>query len=174
MDQELTPEQLDAVARASVGGLCEINYAPTGDPQWLPDKSEVATAESWETKPVPEERLCVGVDFHMGAEQFALLRRGHIPHVMEDKWFICFDEGESEIRLYRSWTGYCIFRGKVEELPGSEYVITKVLINDAEGQYHGASIDESIALFCVLVARKAGIPDEFCWERRLEEQRKRR
>lgn len=25
MDQELTPEQLDAVARASVGGLCEIN-----------------------------------------------------------------------------------------------------------------------------------------------------
>lgn len=38
MDQELTPEQLDAVARASVGGLCEINYALTGDPQWLPDE----------------------------------------------------------------------------------------------------------------------------------------
>ena len=27
---------------------------------------------------------------------------------------------------------------------------------------------------CELVARKAGIPDEFYWERRLEEQRKRR
>lgn len=46
MDQVLTPKQLDAVARASVGGLCEINYALTGDPQWLPNKSEVATAES--------------------------------------------------------------------------------------------------------------------------------
>ena len=92
----------------SAGGLCEINYALTGDPQWLPDKSEVATAESWETEPMPKERLCVDVDFHMSAEQFALLRRGHIPHVMEDKWFIYFDEGESEIRLYRSWTGYCI------------------------------------------------------------------
>lgn len=64
-----------------------------------------------------------------------------------------FDEGESEIRLYRSWTGYCIFRGKVEELPGGEHVITKVLINDAEGQYHSTSIDESIAL--VLRARRA-------------------
>lgn len=174
MDQELTPEQLDAVARVSAGGLYEINYALTGDPQWLPNKSEVATAESWETEPMPEERLCVGVDFHMGAEQFALLKRGHIPQVMEDKWFMYFDEGESEIRLYRSWTGYCIFRGKVEELPGGEYVITMAIINDAEGRYHGASIDESIALFCALVAREAGIPDEFYWERWLEEQRKRR
>lgn len=32
MDQELAPEQLDAVTRASVEGLCEINYALTGDP----------------------------------------------------------------------------------------------------------------------------------------------
>lgn len=174
MDQGLTPEQLDAVARASVGGLCEINYTLTGDPQWLPDKSKVATAESWETEPMPKDRLCVNVDFHMNAKQFALLKRGHIPQVMEDKWFMHFDEGESEIRLYRSWTGYCIFRGKVEELPGGEYVITKVLINDAEGQYHGASIDESIALFCALVAREAGIPDELYWDRCLEEQRKRR
>ncbi len=47
-------------------------------------------------------------------------------------------------------------------------------INDAEGQYHGASIDESIALFCALVAREARTPDEFYWERWLEEQRKRR
>ena len=60
------------------------------------------------------------------------------------------------------------------ETPGGEYVITKVLINDAEGQYHGVSIDESIALFCALVAREAGMSDEFYWERRLEEQRKRR
>lgn len=165
MNKKPTQEQLDAIAFAHIGGPCEMNYAITGDPQWLPVDREVATAESWKTEPMPEERLCVGVDFHMGAEQFALLRRGHIPHVMEDKWFIYFDEGESEIRLYRSWTGYCIFRGKVEELPGGEYVITKVLINDAEGQYHGASIDESVALFCALVAREAGIPDEFYWER---------
>lgn len=68
MDQELTPEQLDAVARASAGGLCEINYALTEDPQWLSDKSEVATAQSWKTEPMPKDRLCVGVDFHMGAE----------------------------------------------------------------------------------------------------------
>lgn len=46
MNQELTPEQPDTVARVSAGGLCEINYALTGDPQWLPDKSEVAAAES--------------------------------------------------------------------------------------------------------------------------------
>lgn len=174
MDQEPTQEQLDAVARASVGGLCEINYALTGDPQWLPDKSEVATAESWKTEPMPEERLCADVGFHMDALQFALLRRGHIPHVMEDKWFMYFDEGESEIRLHRSWTGYCIFRGKVEELPGGERVITRVIINDAEGQYHGASIDESVALFCALVAREAGMESEFYWDRWIEEQHKRR
>lgn len=45
MDQELIPEKLDAVAHVSTGGLCEINYALTGDPQWLPNKNEVATAE---------------------------------------------------------------------------------------------------------------------------------
>ena len=174
MDQKPTQEQLDAVTLVSAGGLCEINYALTGDPQWLPDKSEVATAESWKTEPMPKERLCADVDLHMSAEQFELLRRGHIPHVMEDKWFMYFDEGESEIRLHRSWTGYCIFRGKVEELPGGEHVITRVIINDAEGQYHGASIDESIALFCALVAREMGMSDEFYWEKWLEEQRKRR
>lgn len=174
MTQELTPEQLDAMAHASIGGLCEINYELTGNPQWLPDKSEVATAQSWETNPMPEKRLCADVDFHMNAEQFDLLRRGHIPHVMEDKWFMYFDEGESEIRLYRSWTGNCIFQGKVEELPGGEHIITRVIINDDEEQYHGASIDESVALFCALIAREMGIPDEFYWDRWLEEQRKRR
>lgn len=53
-------------------------------------------------------------------------------------------------------------------------MITRVIINDDEGQYHGASTDESIALFCALVALGVGIPDEFYWERRIEEQRKRR
>lgn len=174
MDKEPTQEQLDAIALAHIGGLCEINYALTGDPQWLPDKSEIATAESWETNPMPKDRLCVEVDFHMDAEQFALLRRGHIPQVMEDKWFMYFDEDESEIRLYRSWTGNCIFQGKVEEFPGGERVITRVIINDDEEQYHGASIDESLALFCALVAREAGMPSEFYWNRWTEEQRERR
>ena len=68
MDQKPTQEQLNAVTLVSAGELCEINYALTGDPQWLPDKSEVATAESWKTEPMPEERLCADVDFHMSAE----------------------------------------------------------------------------------------------------------
>lgn len=174
MNKKPTQEQLDAIAFAHIGGLCEMNYAVTGDPQWLPVDREVATAESWKNKAMPPERLHVDVDFRLSAYEFARLKFGHIPGMMEDKWFIYFDEGESEIRLYRSWTGYCVFRGKVEELPGGERVITKVIINDAEGQYHGASIDESIALFCALVARYADIPSRAYWERWLKEQRERR
>lgn len=170
----MNQEQLDAVAVAHIGGLCEINYALTGDPQWLPDKSEVATAESWKTNPMPPERLHVNVDFRLSANEFARLKQGHIPGMMEDKWFIYFDEDESKICLHRSWTGNCWFQGKIKEIFSKEYAITEVIINDAEGQYHGASVDESLALFCALVAREAGIPSSVYWERWLEEQHKKR
>ena len=174
MDQELTPEQLDAVARASVGGPYEINYALTGDPQWLPDKSEVATTESRKNKAMSPERLHVDVDFRLSAYEFARLKFGHILGIMEDKWFAYFDEDESKICLHRSWTGNCWFQGKIKEIFYKEYAITEVVINDAERQYHGASIEESLALFCALVARYADIPSRAYWERWLKEQRERR
>ena len=34
------------------------------------------------------------------------IRAGHIPEMMEDKWFIYWQD--DRLFFHRSWTGYCI------------------------------------------------------------------
>jgi hypothetical protein len=45
---------------------------------------------------------------NFSAAEFAKLKDGLIPRVMEDKWFIYFDE--PYLFLHRSWTGKPVYR----------------------------------------------------------------
>jgi hypothetical protein len=75
----------------------------------MPDSEPdpIAVRASWQTLPLPEARVDLGFAASYSNEDFARIRRGIIPHEMEDKWFIFF--GEPWLYLHRSWTGACIY-----------------------------------------------------------------
>ena len=50
---------------------------------------------------------------HYSAAEFTLIRKGLVPEVMEDKWFI-YHEGGS-VFFHRSWTGAAVFRVDFQE-----------------------------------------------------------
>ena len=61
----------------------------------------------WEIEPLPQQRTTVVLDQAFSPEEMNLVRAGHIPEVMEDKWFIYWQD--ETLYFHRSWTGYCIF-----------------------------------------------------------------
>ncbi len=42
-----------------------------------------------------------------------IVRKGKIPVDMDDRWLICYKE--SVLYFYRSWTGNCIYKVKIDE-----------------------------------------------------------
>ena len=67
-----------------------------------------AELKDWKTKPMPEKRQPFPLEMDLTAEELELLRLGHIPRGMDDKWFRCFADGV--FCIFRSWTGFCIYQ----------------------------------------------------------------
>ncbi len=67
-----------------------------------------ATRSDWKTKEMPEKNEPFPLEMDLTAGEFSLLRQGHIPQEMEDKWFLFFEEGV--LYVCRSWTGFCIYQ----------------------------------------------------------------
>jgi len=78
-----------------------------------------ASSSSWKRKPFE-----VGVPIRYRAvfsvEQFARLKIGLIPQVMEDKWFIYYEP--PHLFLHRSWTGQPVYRLALQEVEGGAEV----------------------------------------------------
>lgn len=66
-----------------------------------------ATADSWQTQPMPWRVTLVRLNIRVPLEDFRAVEMGHIPQEMEDHWFMYCADGH--IRWYRSWTGMCVF-----------------------------------------------------------------
>ena len=66
-----------------------------------------ARKDDWKTMEMPEqnEKFILEADFT--DEQIEVLKRGHIPKAMEDKWFR-YAEGDT-LYIHRSWGGICLF-----------------------------------------------------------------
>ena len=61
----------------------------------------------WNTVPMPEENDTFTLNSVITKEQYEILKRGHIPRAMEDKWFWYFED--DKLYAHRSWTGYCVY-----------------------------------------------------------------
>ncbi len=62
----------------------------------------------WKTQEMPAQNAPFPIQMDLTPEELALLRQGHVPRGMEDKWFRCFVDGV--FYIYRSWTGFCIYQ----------------------------------------------------------------
>ena len=80
----------------------------------------VVKKSDWKTLEMPEQHTQFVLHRPFTEHQMQILRCGHIPQEMEDKWF-WYMEG-STLYAHRSWTGVCVFR--VDFKPDNNHLVT--------------------------------------------------
>ena len=143
-------------------GLGNFNGLMKGN-DGMPAKDKVATADSWDILPMPGGKGQVSrlhTDIEITPEMMETLRKGHIPEVQEDHWFMyCTDNC---VRYYRSWTGDCAFEAFFHE-KGNRTVIVRVHINRSLCSF-GVNGDASgLALLRYLITAETGGDSERAW-----------
>ena len=98
---------------------------------------KIVGRNDWKTHAMPEQHDEFTFRRPFSSGQMALLKRGHIPRAMEDKWF-WYMEGNT-LYAHRSWTGFCIYR--MDFKPDNNHIVT---VNRDPEQYSCSSIDEDI------------------------------
>jgi ribA/ribD-fused uncharacterized protein len=104
----------------------------------------IAGKNDWKRLDMPRQRDSFILRRSFTARQMDVLRRGHIPQEMEDKWFR-FMEGDT-LFAHRSWTGTCIYR--IDFRTDDHHVVT---VNRDPEQYGCTSAAEDAQkLNCLL------------------------
>jgi hypothetical protein len=70
----------------------------------------IASRSSWKATLIVNPKK-ISIDVHFTADQFAIIRRGFIPQVMEDKWFIFYED--TQLYFHRAWTGAGIYQAQI-------------------------------------------------------------
>lgn len=143
-------------------GLGNLNGIIEGG-NGLPNKMQVATADSWKTMPMPDDDSDVSLvetRIEILKRDMGIIRKGHIPEVQEDHWFMyCTDNC---IRYYRSWTGMCAYEAYYHE-EEQVFVIDKVIMNHHLCEF-GVNGDEAgLALLRYLLVAETGANAEEAW-----------
>jgi hypothetical protein len=76
------------------------------------------------------------------------IQLGFIPEEMEDKWFI-YEEG-GWLNFHRSWTGFCVYRVRLQPTPASAE-IAEAWVNREKEQYTCVDDDYDARLLSWLI-----------------------
>ena len=98
---------------------------------------KIAEKEDWQVSEMPKQHDSFVLKRVFSPEQMAVLRRGHIPQQMEDKWFWYMD-GDT-LYAHRSWTGICVYR--IDFRKDNYHAVT---VNRDPEQYKCTSIQEDL------------------------------
>jgi hypothetical protein len=111
--------------------------------------SQIAKQDSWRNvRPLPAQRRRLTFRKEFSQEDYHRIILGLIPKVMEDKWFIYFDEGW--LHFHRSWTGFCIYQCEFAK-EGNKYVLVDAWANRDKEQYTGTDDQQDMALILSLI-----------------------
>ena len=77
------------------------------------------------------------------------IRRGYVPHIMDEKWFI-FMEG-NRLFAHRSWTGLGVYEATFVPAEGG-YVIESAVVTGDETEYRRSSDEVESLTLEVLIA----------------------
>lgn len=114
----------------------------------VPSSDPITLREDWITKPMPSQRADIALSLNFTHTEMAGIHRGHLPHEMEDKWFLFYEDGV--LHMHRSWTGNCIYR--VYFIPtDTGWQARTAEVNRHPGQYHETSLDADIRLIEALI-----------------------
>ena len=122
----------------------------------------VVLQTDWDTKPMPEKHEEFILKRDMSMEELEILKQGHIPERMEDKWFWYYQDGS--LYVHRSWTGFCIYIVKID-FARCEH---RVIVNRDDSQYTVKSIEEDKVKLNELLDRWS-IPQYYYCNQRISE-----
>ena len=131
----------------------------------IPEKTKVATKDTWNVEPMPEKRVVIPLDETIPSDAMRVVKYGHIPDAMEDHWFMYCDE--STIRYYRSWTGFCIYVARYVD-NGIICKITELMVNREPEQYGCTDNEHDVALFMALLTEEYGGDASKYWNKVLK------
>lgn len=94
----------------------------------------IAVKEDHLNLSLPRSRESLGLLRHFNHAEFILIRKGSIPASMDDKWFIYFDPERFELRIHRSWTGFCIYTLRFRE-DSEGFEVSEAWVNRKAEQY---------------------------------------
>ncbi|MDO4798483.1 MAG: NADAR family protein [Coriobacteriales bacterium] len=120
-----------------------------------------ALRSDWKTLPMPLEHAHIELGIPVTREEFEALAMGHVPHVMEDHWFMYFD-GDA-LCFHRSWTGICVYRVRVSHADDG-YVLESVEANRDPGQYAETSDERDRVLATILLVEALGGDASALWD----------
>lgn len=128
----------------------------------LPDKTRKAEKMDW-LQPMPDKDVSeVEMNLAVEEEDMDVLRKGHIPEVQEDHWFMyCDDE---YIRYYRSWTGMCAFEAHYRKSDVGKYIIDKVTVNHALTEFGINNDFAATHLLLYLLVAELDYNGEAAWD----------
>lgn len=122
----------------------------------------------WKLERMPYKCAHIKLDLPITDEEFEELVWGHIPHAMEDHWFMYFD-GKC-FDFHRSWTGFCIYRVHVErnKETGQGYLLTSVTANRKPEQYSETSDARDLVMAHILLGEALGYNMGELWDKWFE------
>lgn len=101
----------------------------------LPWERRPATCkEAWAAEAMPERRTEIALNLFYNHAAMAKIRKGFMPMVMEEKWFLWFET--PCLYFQRSWSGICVYEVRFEEESDGWRAVAAVLNRDAR-QYTG-------------------------------------
>lgn len=131
------------------------------------DESRVrALASDWETHRMPRTKAHMDISIELSTDEFETLAWGHIPHEMEDHWFMYFSG--AAFCFYRSWTGYCIYKIYVRRKDPNTYELYRITANRSEKQYGETNDERDAVMATILVYQALGMDASELWEKYFE------
>ena len=108
-----------------------------------------ARRSDWKTGPLTVPQPIPAPARIWSRDQMGAIRRGYVPHMMEEKWFI-FMEG-NRLFAHRSWTGNAIYEATFAPARRG-YVIESAVVTGDETKYRRSSDEEESQTLEVLIA----------------------
>ncbi|EGD82750.1 hypothetical protein PTSG_12021 [Salpingoeca rosetta] len=113
-----------------------------------PGVSRPVQMGDWRIKPLPMQYTTVQLHRTFTPAQMQVLKKGIMPHEMEDKWFVYMQD--NTLNLHRSWTGFCVYRVHFVEEDG-QYRMLSADVNRNPDEYLNVDDQHDIEMISFLI-----------------------
>ena len=106
--------------------------------------SNRAGRNSWKTEPLTDPQPIPAPERVWSDEEMGSIRRGHVPQMMEEKWFIFMEA--NRLFAHRSWTGLGICAATFASTEGGHVIESVVVTGDDTKHLRSSDEEESATL----------------------------
>lgn len=109
---------------------------------------DCAHKDSFRSRPMPTLRDKLRYKRNFTLNEYQKISAGLIPQMMEDKWFIYFED--DILYFHRSWTGICVYQVQITE-SDMTYFVSKAFVNRDIREYQEQSNDYDLSFLSFLI-----------------------